>query len=366
MIRPTAVGKPLPKLSPDLTDGILRGKDAWRPRPPPDYLIDRFLGRGKVGMVAAYGSSMKSWLLLSLALSVASGSPWLGQLPAKPGPVLYLDYENDESETGRRIAGLSEPLDGFDLIVMPEISLTDPKFEKEIKRLVDHYRLICIDSLSAGSGGEVSENDSRFARPLQMMKRHAARSGCSFVTIHHTKKVRLDKDGNEIVEDPRMILRGTSALYAALDTLLICQTVDDYTSKVVHGKWRGGEKLEPFTVRIAGKAPRPVTLTMVTKSGEEAAAKLVKLAKLGDKILSKATKPLSANKLSEATGGNKAQNLEAIRWLVETGKLTQNDGLLERAEPVLEPVAKKADEPEPAENVIPINRFQKPQNREDP
>lgn len=67
-----------------------------------------FLPRGKVGLLAAAGGTGKTYAFINLALSIATGRPWLvsshgGFAVAKPGAVLLMLGEETREEIHRRL-----------------------------------------------------------------------------------------------------------------------------------------------------------------------------------------------------------------------------------------------------------------------
>ena len=76
----------------------------WLVRVGGDVFAPGFLPRGEVGILAAPGSSGKTWALIALALAVATGRPWLGYFTTNtPGRVAFLGAEETENEIRRRI-----------------------------------------------------------------------------------------------------------------------------------------------------------------------------------------------------------------------------------------------------------------------
>jgi hypothetical protein len=259
---------------------------------------------------------MKTWMLSSLALSVAGGTPWLGAFPTQIRRVLYIDYEQGEYETRRRIKGLSQPLENFDLWEMPELNLTDPDFEVLLKEIIvsEGYGLVAIDSMAAGSQGTTSENDARYAAPLRAMKRVAAQTGAGIVILHHARKARQDKDGENIVgSDARQEARGTGAIYAAADVMLMASKVSDSEALVAHAKARGSAELKPFSVTIQGMAPEHVTLVCLTHEDRERAAFLKNCAGILRALAR--TPGQSGNDLLKMLGGKRESHIARLRRL---------------------------------------------------
>ena len=313
--------KPLP-----MADEIRR--DLWEERPPIEYVVDPLIAPKKVVIIAAYGSSMKSWLLLSLALDVASGAKWLGLFACKKRRVLYLDYENDDDETSRRVRGLyRERVEGFDPIVMPSKFISRPDFESMLMQWSTEYGMICIDTYPAGTGEKPAENDAAFAKALQIMKRVATKTGCIFVVLHFTKKARTDNDGNTIkTADRRQDLRGTSQLYNSVDVIFHTESETEDSCLVFQTKARGQKKYPEFIVEIeGGMAPAPVRLVATSeaeRARRRARAALQKPFEAVKKILEKYPEGLSANELLEKTGGKRDAQLVLFKNLEKHGFLT--------------------------------------------
>ena len=116
---PAAGGPPPPPRNP-FTDHATQAKLAWFEAKPPHrrWLLERdgeddeksrsvgFLPLGKVGMLAAAGGVGKTMALVQLALSVATGRPWLGAfyVPEESrGHVLLALGEEDAEEAHRRL-----------------------------------------------------------------------------------------------------------------------------------------------------------------------------------------------------------------------------------------------------------------------
>jgi AAA domain len=62
--------------------------------PTPKYLASPVIAQGDYGMLAMEFKGGKTWLMTDLAVSVASGTPWLGVFDVEtPGPVLLFAGE---------------------------------------------------------------------------------------------------------------------------------------------------------------------------------------------------------------------------------------------------------------------------------
>jgi len=65
---------------------------------PAEFLIERWLRQGSYGVLGAEYKAGKTWFMLDMALSVASGSMFLGLVPAKLGNVAIMHNEGDTQE----------------------------------------------------------------------------------------------------------------------------------------------------------------------------------------------------------------------------------------------------------------------------
>jgi hypothetical protein len=295
-----------------------------------EYIVDGFLPVGCLGMFCALGSSHKSWLLADMALAVAKGRPWLGAFATgAPRRVLHMDYENNEDETARRIIGLEpKPIESLHLAIMPDLFLTDKTFLPEIQNLARQYDLILIDSLSGGSL-DISENDVKFAQSLRQMKRAAAKTGCGFVILHHSRKPMRGRDGEEIEESNKKNKpRGTGAIYNAIDVLLDIENINDDESHITHTKKRGPRKLQPFTARIEGVAPEPTRIFVLTPQEIERTRENAKLKKRFAIYRKKWDgKGMSANGLVKLVESQRQTVLDELREFVKLEWLSLEDGL---------------------------------------
>src|SRR5262249_15380440 len=75
--------------------------------PPIDWIVDRLIAQGDRVIVYGEFGSMKSWLLLHLAIHIAAGRPWLEEVAITAAHrVLYIDEEMNERTLRRRIRRL--------------------------------------------------------------------------------------------------------------------------------------------------------------------------------------------------------------------------------------------------------------------
>ena len=164
----------------------------WKDPPP---LVHRWLGRGELaGLVGPFGGG-KSFVTLDLALSIATGCPWLGQLRVERGKALYVVAEGRSTIRKRVAAWLaarkieaSELRGRFLVTDSPNLNLGDPGWVDAVRAAVAELSLtfIAIDTLARATPG-IDENSSRFGDAV-----HEAGKWCylpsqpAVAVVHHT------------------------------------------------------------------------------------------------------------------------------------------------------------------------------------
>lgn len=180
-----------------------------------------FMPAGKVAMLVAPGGTGKSQALVQLAVSVASGKPWLGTYNVKdPGPVLLALGEEDANEMHRRIRGAVDVV-GWDaapavarnlhaLSLCGERAMLvddegkDTLFGKSLSAGlaawpgVDGWRLIILDPASRFLGPEAETDNAQATRFIEAVERLTRLPGQPTVLFaHHTNKSALAGDTDQ-------------------------------------------------------------------------------------------------------------------------------------------------------------------------
>lgn len=184
---------------------------------PVSWLVKDWLPEQTVGMVIAPPGSYKTWLLQDLAVSVASGLPFLGQFPVlKKGPVLFMQQEDWHGQVAHRFAlivarraGLTLPrMEGSYLHVhcppqLPIFLHEHRSFRFDDEQVVDAWvekikqvrpALVILDPLY--SAGSVEDFMAGTAREMFLFKSVRDALGTTFLIAHHTRKSARLKETN--------------------------------------------------------------------------------------------------------------------------------------------------------------------------
>ena len=166
----------------------------------------------------------KSWIVLDLALAVASGRPWIG-LAVERGEVLIIDNELHPETMANRVPmvankrGLSHS-DYADTLFVDNLrgrlkSLAD--MESYFDQIEPgRFKLIVLDAWYRFMEPNTDENDNgAMTQMYNLLDKFAGRLGCSFVCIHHSTK------GNQTGKSITDVGAGAGAQSRAADAHLI-------------------------------------------------------------------------------------------------------------------------------------------------
>jgi len=237
------------------------------------WLVEDWLPAGGVGLVVAPPQTYKTWLLLDLALSVATGEPFLSRYPVHtPGPVLYVQAEDPPAVLADRLGALAlaklrrnrpfvggehidpEELDTPVVDRPPAVTLSSGEGlnlkasgRANLRAQVERLRpaLVILDPLYAFAGaldGYYSEVPGFMA----FLKQLRAEYGTSFLIAHHTKKMN-----KEVGDAGREQTWGSNLMSAASEVDWQIRRLGAHAVTVQrHFKVAGGVEKTPFGVDI--------------------------------------------------------------------------------------------------------------------
>lgn len=247
-----------------------------------------FLPLGRTAMLAAPGGTGKTQALMQLAVSVATGKPWLDTYKvAAPGPVLVLMGEEDQDEFRRRLTGCVNALGdlwrnkeamgnlGRNLYALPlygtDVMLTDEygqetdfarRLMERLQEGSENWRLVILDPASRFMGPECELDNKAATTWIECLERMTkVRGNPSVMFAHHMNKGGLNG------ETDQGAARGSSALtdgarwQANLDVVL--EDGDD-TEKKKDGALKRKTDPNRCTLRVvkSNYGPRPGPLEL--------------------------------------------------------------------------------------------------------
>jgi len=225
-------------------------------------LIDGLLRRGEVANIIAAPKVGKSWLTYSLALSVATGRPWLDTFQTMPGRVLIIDNELHPETLASRIPMVA------DAMAIPEsershrldvLSLRGRLMDiVRLSRLVeslhpDQYHLVIVDAWYRMLPPNVGENDNAaMASLFNRVDQYAAQTGAAWCLIHHASK------GNQSDRRVTDVGSGAGSQSRAADSHIVLREHEEAGCVVMDAAVRSFPPVTPLALQWEFPLWRPV------------------------------------------------------------------------------------------------------------
>ena len=219
-------------------------KDVSSSPVPQRWLVRNIVPQGaSLGMLFGKSGSTKSYLAISLMLSVATGQPLWFEKKVKPGKVLYLCGEGHHAAYERMACWLQQnnvtEVPDTMFIAEDTFNLDTPLGETEFlaaleKELSDFSPdLVVVDTLNLYMASD--ENSTLESTMfIKALRRLASRFDCSILLIHHTGVAEQDR------------ARGSSVFLGAMDYQLKVSKTESGDYKLEHTKNKAGIEEQPM------------------------------------------------------------------------------------------------------------------------
>ena len=220
---------------------LIKGRDFYKTPDPIKWLIKGWVQANAMMMCFGESGAGKTFFVLDLALTIASGmTDWHGHR-VKPGPVVYLAGEGHYGLKARIAAWVHERGRDVDDIYVSESACdlnTAEGYSRVVREINDYEArpvLIVVDTLNRFLLGD--ENKADDARSLidacgKLMQQYR----CSVLIVHHTG----------VSPDARTRARGSSAFKGAMDVELLVEAVAGGAIKVTQTKSKDTEAPPPL------------------------------------------------------------------------------------------------------------------------
>lgn len=225
----------------------------------PGWQIPGFWMKHSHGIVAGEPKSFKTTLVMDLAMSIASGKPFLGKYPVEEqGKVIYVQNENahwimkDRFEKMLKHKGLVgkihrssdtelsvefPPEVPFYMINQQSIMLSDPAHQEYIEEMIKRERpqLVVFDPLYLMFGGDIA-SAQELMPILQWLLYLKNTYKCGILVVHHYNKSSEGKRGGQ-----RML--GSTTLHGWIESAWYLQSVPvdmgDVAEVILEREFRG-------------------------------------------------------------------------------------------------------------------------------
>jgi hypothetical protein len=230
------------------------------------FRVDGIWPSEGLGFIAASPKKGKTWLGLGLAISVATGRPFLGRYKVDRCPVLYVALEGSPSGTRARIGALSRGMgidpDSDDLrkwlhmSVKPRgINLSESAWASRLVADADAVGagLVIVDVLRRAAavreGGEGVGDFAALLRNLEPLQG----GGRGVVFLHHFRKVGKSDDETDAGER----MAGSGSLHGHYDVAMFITDVTREMTMSVQVDARDFAPPRPFKVAMEGPQTGP-------------------------------------------------------------------------------------------------------------
>jgi KaiC/GvpD/RAD55 family RecA-like ATPase len=246
-----------------------------QPLPSIDWLAQGLIVNGDRVLVYGEPGAMKSWLLLDLALHLATATPWLGRYAVQRARrVLYIDEEMSARTMYGRVRRLVRGL-GFVGADIPFRTMTGwgGQFEsdtdaEQLLATIQSFdpEVVIIESLrSVMAGDENSAGDVRtFWRRVEPFRQRNK----TLIVSHHMRKPQ--KGSN----NPTYRASGSTDLIAGPDTAIaVLRKERQQLLELAHIKCRNGQEHASIKVRVQDHGSEEdcrVTIQAINTSSSEA------------------------------------------------------------------------------------------------
>lgn len=313
---------------------------ALTPRPRTPSLVKGIVPAGSLNIWFGSPGSLKSNLLMDMAICVATGSPWLQRLQGDPNqtpgiettqaPVVWVDVDNGEDITAERLRAFSQaygtpitaPLTWFSFPTPPIVAA------KGLEDLTDYIlsvnaRLIVMDNLLTISGVR-DENASEMLNALSPLRQMTETTGASVNLLHHPRKNATTggRDGDS--------LRGHGSIEGAIDYgfMIKRESNDRDDIQILNTKFRR-RRVETFSAlwTYELEADQETLASARFWACDNPDPKSQATIELKSRIINTLTSgKINQVHLREAVGGRKITMIDTLNELIRDGLITCEDG----------------------------------------
>ncbi len=212
--------------------------------PEQEYIVDRLVPASSITILSGQSRSFKTYTLLDMALSVASGKPLFEQFKTQETGVLIIDEENGERLLQKRLKQLNAAKNlPIYITSFGGFHLDDKHIEEVLGFCAENnIGLIIIDALIRVHGAD--ENSAKdMSKVFQKLRAFTKQDVAVLVTQHNRK---MGANGNMGANE----MRGSSDILAAVDSHVGVSRKDKVYLTFTQEKQRYDVELDPFQVKV--------------------------------------------------------------------------------------------------------------------
>lgn len=216
-------------------------------------VINGLLRKGETANVVAASKVGKSWLVYDLALSIATGSPWLDRFDTEQGRVLLIDNELHSTTLANRMPRVAKAKgidikrvgSQIDVLALRGKGITLDQLAYHLAHIEpDRYRAIIADAWYRFIPKGLNENSNADIMGLyNLLDRYAEHSGAAWIVVHHASK---GQQGDKAVTD---VGAGAGSQSRAADAHIILRPHEEDDHVVLEAAVRSFAPVAPLGLR---------------------------------------------------------------------------------------------------------------------
>jgi hypothetical protein len=301
----------------------------------PQELIAGMLYEGGTMMMSGASKSMKTYTMIALGLSVASGGDWMGR-KCTQRTVVYLNLELQPFAMAKRVKEIAyamgiDPPDNFLAVNLRGQLINIDAVEANLSKLFKDYNpgLVIVDphyKISAASGVEENSNDAQ-GLLLYRLENAVCRKGAALMIAHHfskgdksnSKAIDRAAGGGALARWPDVIMTLTEheeeKCCAAEFSLRNFSPIEPFVLRWQYPVWHLASGVDPSKLKKAGRPVKHATDSLLTLMGSSGMMKK----ELADAAIEK--------------GWGKTRAYDSINKLISENRIRESGGLIYKNEP---------------------------------
>jgi len=277
-----------------------------RPQEETRWVVQDRLPQGGLSLLSSKPKVGKSTLARSLALSVATGEPWLGW-PVSQGGVIYLALEEKESEIARHFVQMGAKGDeDLALVCGPLIERPYEKLRHDVAERAP--ALVVIDTFQHFSRVKDPNNYAEVVLAIGQLLDIARESGAHIMVVHHDRKGYRSVDGDEVL--------GSIGFKATVDTIIHLHRSKNH--RTIWTEQRYGPQLEETIINFNESTRTP------TRGIHSDDFEANRLGREIETVLCGAPEPLTEDELDKLVTGRTGTKRAALRRLHQAGAIARS------------------------------------------
>lgn len=216
-------------------------------------VINGLLRKGETANVVAASKVGKSWLVYDLALSIATGSPWLDRFDTEQGRVLLIDNELHSTTLANRMPRVAKAKgiditrvgSQIDVLALRGKGITLDQLAYHLGHIEPgRYRAIIADAWYRFIPKGLNENSNADIMGLyNLLDRYAASTGAAWIVVHHASK---GQQGDKAVTD---VGAGAGSQSRAADAHIVLRPHEEDDHVVLEAAVRSFAPVAPLGLR---------------------------------------------------------------------------------------------------------------------